>query len=617
MADRPRPLALVPSVLALVLGLGADLAAQTLTPRAPLDAGPVTLPVFEGDEANAPIGGLRLTVKLVDGVRGRAMEGQVQSLAGADLSAFQSLAASEGLTFRPLIDIAEARVDALLARAEAATGRAQPDLMAMLAVTVPGGEPADLVRIGEALRALPEVEYAHIQALGCPPPGDIAPTTPNLSGNQGYVNANPGVNATAAWGQGITGTGIRVSDCEYGWDYDHEEYNDVDLNPEPGQTIAGGVYSNGWDDHGTAVLGEMVAPDNGYGVTGICPDVETATYPEWTIEGGFRRVAAITSAIADSDPGDVVLLEMQTVNFGSSYGPAELDPSVFNVVSSGSAAGVVVVGAAGNGNQNLDSGTYSTYQGWGDSGSIIVGAGSSNSSHNKLSFSTYGTRVDVQGWGENVFSTGYGWFAQYGGDSHQSYTSSFSGTSSASPIVTGAAALVQARSLVVNGAGLPPTVLRQLLIDTGHAQGSGGEIGPMPDVGLALANLGGFDPDPWVDLGLGLGGVSGVPVQTVSATLVPGSAFQFDVTGAAPLVWAWWIIGLTNISAPFKGGTMVPAPDLIGGPFITGLGGFVGVNGTFPATVPAGTKLYSQWWIPDLQAPQGYSASNALEGTAQ
>jgi subtilisin family serine protease len=617
MAARPGSLALVPSALALLLGLVPDASAQTLAPRAPLDAGPVSVPVFEGDEAQAPIGGLRLTVKLADGVRGRAVDGALTSLVGADLSPVADLAASEGLTFRPLIDIGEQRVDALLARAQANTGRAQPDLMGMLAVTVPSSEPAELVRVGEALRALPQVEYVHIEALGCPPPGDISPTTPDLSGNQGYVDPDPGINATAAWGQGVTGAGVRVSDCEYGWDYIHEEFNDVDLNPEPGQTIAAGVYSNGWDDHGTAVLGEMVAPDNGYGVTGSCPDVETATYPEWTNQGGFRRVACITSAIADSDPGDLVLLEMQTVNFGSNYGPAELDPNVFNVVSAGSAAGVVVVGAAGNGDQNLDSGTYSTYLGWGDSGSIIVGAGSSNSGHNKLSFSTYGARVDLQGWGENVFSTGYGWFAEYGGDEHQSYTSSFSGTSSASPIVTGAAALVQARSIELNGQGLPPSNLRQLLIDTGNDQGSGGHIGPLPDVGAAMANIGGFDPDPWVDLGLGLSGVSGVPVQTATGILVAGSAFNIQVDDVAPLQWSWWILGASDISAPFKGGTLVPSPDILAGPFITAFGGFVIVNGTFPPGIPAGTKIYSQWWTPDAQAIKGFSASNAMEGTAQ
>jgi|GEM_PF-4388990 len=596
---------------------GSPQAVPGLASRALLDAGPLRLPVFAGDEARAPVGGYRLVIKLVDDVRGRALDAGLVSLRGADLSPLTDLASTESLSFRPLIDIAPARVEALVQRASLNSGRAQPDLMAMLVVGVPSDDASELLRLGESLRALPQVEYAHVQLLGCPPPGDISPTTPDLSGNQGYLGTDPGVNAEAAWIQAVFGAGVRVSDCEYGWDYLHEEYNAVDLNPEPGQTIVSDVYGYEWDDHGTAVLGEMVAPHNGYGVRGICPEVELATYPEWTNEGGFRRVASIASAIADSDAGDVVLLEMQTVNFGDDYGPAELDPSVFTLVKAGVDAGVAVVGAAGNGGQYLDGATYASYQGWGDSGAILVGAGSSNTSHVQLGFSTYGSRINLQGWGVGVFSAGYGSFAQYGGDEHQSYISYFSGTSSASPMVVGAVALVQARSIVLNGVGLPPLQVRQILMDTGTPQGGGGHIGPLPHVALALATMGaGFDPDPWVDLGLGLAGVNGVPQQDIVAVLVAGTSFSLTVTSAKPAVAAWWVLGLSNLSAPFKGGTLVPSPDLLGLSF-TGFGGSFGVTGDYPNGIPVGTRFFSQFWMPDPQALQGYSASNALQGTAQ
>ena len=48
-------------------------------------------------------------------------------------------------------------------------------------------------------------------------------------------------------------------------------------------------------------------------------------------------------------------------------------------------------------------------------------------------------RVDLQGWGERVCSTGYGDYELVGGDSNQAYTADFAGTSSASPLVAGAA----------------------------------------------------------------------------------------------------------------------------------------------------------------------------------
>jgi hypothetical protein len=108
------------------------------------------------------------------------------------------------------------------------------------------------------------------------------------------------------------------------------------------------------DEHGTAVLGETASVPNAYGCSGMVPDADVYTYPEHTVEGGARRLAAITNAIAGSRAGDVVLLEMQMSGAGGGYGPAEVDPSVWLATRTGTDAGVVVVAAAGNG-QNLDS----------------------------------------------------------------------------------------------------------------------------------------------------------------------------------------------------------------------------------------------------------------------
>ena len=127
------------------------------------------------------------------------------------------------------------------------------------------------------------------------------------------------------------------------------------------------------------------------------------------------------------DSGDVVLLEMQA-NGPTGLGPAELEAPVWNVVRTATDAGIIVVAAAGNGNQNLDNSSYAAFRSRGDSGAIMVGAGNASVSHNKLSFSTFGSRVNVQGWGSSVFTTGYGDFATIGGDENQSYTSTFGGT---------------------------------------------------------------------------------------------------------------------------------------------------------------------------------------------
>jgi hypothetical protein len=91
-------------------------------------------------------------------------------------------------------------------------------------------------------------------------------------------------------------------------------------------------------------------------------------YSEWTDQGG-RRERAISQAVADSGEGDVVLLEMQT----GAGGPPEAVDGVWLILRVAADANVVVVSAAGNGNQDLDGPDYDNFRSWGDSGSIIIG----------------------------------------------------------------------------------------------------------------------------------------------------------------------------------------------------------------------------------------------------
>jgi hypothetical protein len=109
----------------------------------------------------------------------------------------------------------------------------------------------------------------------------------------------------------------------------------------------------------------------------------------------------------------------------------------------------------------------------------------------RLDFSNYGSRVDVQGWGREVATLDYGDLQACDTDSRQRhYTSLFSGTSSASPIVAGAAILLQGISRSRN-ALLSPARLRALLRDTGTPQAGDlrEQIGPRPDLARAIQAL--------------------------------------------------------------------------------------------------------------------------------
>lgn len=469
--------------LAPLLLLAAHAAPADRVPLAPVA---LRLPTLHEHPASRH----QLTVKFRDEARARAGQGRLEIL-GASCEAATALFAQERLAVRPLVRIPADRLAALEARAAERSGRAAPDLGGMLEVQT-DHEGAALLELARRLQALPSVEYAHLAATLPPPPEDLSPSTPDYTDEQGYLGPDPGIGATLAHAEGVRGERVRLSDCEYGWVLEHEDLVDGDIELEPGHSIHPETVANGWDDHGTAVLGQTSAVDNGYGVTGGAPDAEVGVYVEWSPEGGSRRVDAILTAVEASLPGDVVLLEMQAGGCDGAFGPAETNPNVFTATELAVDAGVVVVAAAGNGGADLDAGCYpESYGIWGDSGAIMVGAGTADTRHASLSFSTHGERVDLQGWGTAVFTLGYGNPLGLADASLQSYTDSFGGTSSASPIVATAAVLVQDFVLARQDEPLDPWTLRELLVATGHPPGSGLPVGAFPDVIAAFDALDG------------------------------------------------------------------------------------------------------------------------------
>lgn len=103
-------------------------------------------------------------------------------------------------------------------------------------------------------------------------------------------------------------------------------------------------------------------------------------------------------------------------------------------------------------------------------------------------FELWLARVDEQGWGENVTTTGYGDMFNPDNDVRRYYTRSFNGTSSATPIVASTVLAIQG---VRQACGLPPLrplEMRNLLARTGTRQGEPltTNIGPLPNLAAAL-----------------------------------------------------------------------------------------------------------------------------------
>lgn len=472
--------------------LGLPVPTTPLKPRTPLAK----------ENLQAPPGQKHLLlVKFRDDLLARSgADGRLVISANTAQPELQGVIEEYGLRFTPSQTASTEDVVRLEARALANTQTEPADLSGMLIAQVAKQDPSGVWEAAQAMQKLDAVEFVSLSSLDSPPPPplpyDIAPPSASLSTNQGYRTTN-GINIDEAWSTyGARGQGVQVINCEYNYNAAHEDLRQI-VSQQPWVTK---LYTNFGDDHGTSVLGILAAAENNYGMTGTLPEANVRFYPEYSkINGQTQyRPATITAALAASAPGDVVLLEMQTRGYGGTdkdtrYVPAEYEQAVWTAVKTGTDAGVHVVAAAGNGGEDLDSDAYAPYRARGDSGALIVGAsvGTGEQARSRASFSTYGARVNLQGWGDwSVATLGEG-SVKYGDDHNQAYTFKFSGTSSASPIVTSAVGAVESIARPALGRPLTPSEMRQLLINTGKPQTGDitKHIGSLPDVPVALANL--------------------------------------------------------------------------------------------------------------------------------
>ena len=428
------------------------------------------------------------------------------------LSGVAGVLASVGATeWHRLSHVPEEKLDDLRANGEARTGKSLYDLNNVHRLRIPEGR--DVWAVADALEALPGVYLARPVPL--PPP---LPVPPDYTSNQGYLrpaSSTPtGIDTdTSFLYPGGDGTGVTICDLEYSWNYNH-----ADVTKAVGSQI-NTLVADPFNDtnHGTAVLGELVADQNAYGVTGASHGANVLTCgtyygatPVWNVPG------AMAVAMANLSAGDVILLEQQwdyagggtfvPIEFWLDYSPnPQSQNAVYQAIQTATANGIFVVEAGGNGYYDTDTLTWQSQA----SGAILVGAGGAYAGGGwpagdleRLAFSNYGSRFHLQGWGEDVYTTGYGTLYSAEGV-NQYYTSSFSGTSSASPIVSSAVANCigywkwQGRNpMELAGAGL-----RRILMNTGTPQVNPGtgRIGPRPDLAKAMHAM----ETPWTEGPLG------------------------------------------------------------------------------------------------------------------
>ena len=146
--------------------------------------------------------------------------------------------------------------------------------------------------------------------------------------------------------------------------------------------------------------------------------------------------------------------------------------------------------------------------------------------------------------------------------------------------------------------------------NAGQPAGPAGKNSPATGAGATFGQ--GVDALPgWTDLG-GTLPADGAATLAATGGTTAGSDLVLEASGLVAHAPATLVLGTGVANLPFKGGTLVPVPELL----LTGLvldsqGGLL-LSATLPEELPAGLTLCLQLWSADPAGPKGFAATNAL-----
>ncbi|MFG0450122.1 S8 family serine peptidase [Shewanella sp. YQ_9] len=333
---------------------------------------------------------------------------------------------------------------------------------------------ADIEQAIKMISSHPAVKYAEpnyiLRAIGMPDD----PRFPELWGmhNTGQTGgvADADIDAPEAWDVTTGSTDVIIGVIDTGVDYNHPDLQ-ANMWVNPGEIPGNGIDDDGngvIDDihgfsaannngdpmdgngHGTHVAGTIGAKgNNGLGVAGVNWDV--------TIIGCQFLTPAGTGSTADA----IACIDYMTdlkVNHGvdikatnNSWGGGGFSQALKDSIEAAGEAGILFLAAAGNDTSDNDASPHypSNYE-----SDIVMSIASTDSSDGISWFSNWGaTSVDMAAPGSAILST-------VPGGGYESY----SGTSMATPMVTGVAALVWS----INP-DLTPLEMKELLMNSGDA----------------------------------------------------------------------------------------------------------------------------------------------------
>jgi subtilisin family serine protease len=274
------------------------------------------------------------------------------------------------------------------------------------------------------------------------------------------------------WANGKDDGGNGYRDDIVGWDFAEWDNNPIDR-----------------DGHGTHTAGTIAAVgNNGVGVAGVAWRASLMALKIFDDAGEGTSARGIAAAIRyAADNG----ARVSNNSWGGGFSSL-----IYNAVAYAAQMGHVFVAAAGNDGANLDSSWYDEYPAEFELGNVIT-VGASDSSGDLTSWSNYGSaNVDVVAPGSSILST------YPRGDYRR-----MSGTSMATPHVTGAVALMLSRS-----PGMPAGQVKAAIVNGAdqnagliEASVSGGELN-LTNALLGRAGRRHTAPEPEEDEVVGGGG---------------------------------------------------------------------------------------------------------------
>lgn len=315
------------------------------------------------------------------------------------------------------------------------------------------------------LRGSPDVEYAEPNYIyrHSATSNDTYFTNGSLWGMYGDGSSPTnqwGSQAAEAWAAGKTNCGsVYVGIIDEGYMYTHTDLA-ANAGVNPGETAGNGVDDDangyvddvyGWDfagnnssvfdgvgdDHGTHVAGTIGGVGgNGAGVAGVCWSIKLLNAKFLGANGG-TTANAIKAVDYFTD-----LKTRHGINLvatSNSWGGGGFSQGLADAIERANAAGILFIAAAGNSTLDCDT-SSACYPAEYTSANLIAVASITNTGAIS-SFSNYGaTTIDIGAPGSAIWST----VPKKSGNRIVSSYASYSGTSMATPHVSGAAALYAA-----------------------------------------------------------------------------------------------------------------------------------------------------------------------------